>query len=369
MIERFYVNNYRCFENFAIDFSGHPSVLLIGKNGTGKSTILKALRILQKLCRGFSRVNELVAVSDFSHNRTSIPIRFEVELKIDARRLKYNLVLEFSSDAHEVQVAGEALETDGDVVFSRDHRDVTQPGSTSFALDQRIVALPVIGIRDRVIDTLREQVRYYLASMVLIAPVPSVMWGYSTVETSELDENAANLLNWLSSLLLRSPAAYSVIESYLRFAMPDLAYFENKVLGEKTKWLMVTFANGATGTPSGIPFFQLSDGEKCFFLSALIVAANRMMGPLFCFWDEPDNHLSLPEVGHFITQLRKMTNQNGGQFIATSHHPEAIRRFSDDTTLVLSRKSHLEPTVVRPLADFKYSGDLIAALIRDEVIG
>ena len=89
--------------------------------------------------------------------------------------------------------------------------------------------------------------------------------------------------------------------------------------------------------------------------------------PVLCMWDEPDNHLSLSEVGQFIIGLRKMANR-GGQFISTTHHPETIRKFSDETTFVLTRKSHLEPTVARQLADFPYNGDLINALIRDEII-
>ncbi len=117
-----------------------------------------------------------------------------------------------------------------------------------------------------------------------------------------------------------------------------------------------------------VEFKALSDGEKCFFLSAYIIASNTVGSPVICMWDEPDNHLSLSEVGQFITGLRKMTNRSG-QFIATTHHPETVRKFSDETTFVLTRKSHLDPTVVRPLADFTYSGDLINALIRDEIIG
>ena len=59
--------------------------------------------------------------------------------------------------------------------------------------------------------------------------------------------------------------------------------------------------------------------------------------------------------------------QSGGQFIATSHNPEAIRRFSDENTLFLQRKSHLEPTVVRPLSELQISGDLVGALVRGDV--
>jgi ABC-type multidrug transport system ATPase subunit len=105
-------------------------------------------------------------------------------------------------------------------------------------------------------------------------------------------------------------------------------------------------------------------------ICALVLAANVAYGPLLCFWDEPDNYLALSEVGHFVLALRKAF-QSGGQFIATSHNPEAIRRFSDENTLVLYRKSHLEPTIVRPLDELRTSGnltgDLVGALIRDDL--
>jgi ABC-type sugar transport system ATPase subunit len=101
-------------------------------------------------------------------------------------------------------------------------------------------------------------------------------------------------------------------------------------------------------------------------ICALVLAANEAYGPVFCFWDEPDNYLALSEVGHFVLALRKAF-QSGGQFIATSHNSEAIRRFSDENTLVLDRKNHLEPTMVRPLNEIRVSGDLVGALVRGDV--
>jgi predicted ATPase len=113
-------------------------------------------------------------------------------------------------------------------------------------------------------------------------------------------------------------------------------------------------------------FKDLSDGEKCFFLCAVVLAANKYYGPLFCFWDEPDNYLSLSEVGHFVTTLRR-TFSNTGQILVTSHNPEAIRKFSNENTLVLDRKSHLEPTLIRLLNDIPIKGDLVDALIRGDM--
>src|SRR5206468_9035833 len=105
----------------------------------------------------------------------------------------------------------------------------------------------------------------------------------------------------------------------------------------------------------------------CFMICAVTLAANAAYGPVLCFWDEPDNYLALSEVGHFVVALRKGFQSGGGQFITTSHHPEAIRRFSEENTYVLLRKSHLEPTIVRPLSEIQLSGDLVSILVRDEL--
>jgi ABC-type multidrug transport system ATPase subunit len=101
-------------------------------------------------------------------------------------------------------------------------------------------------------------------------------------------------------------------------------------------------------------------------ICALVLAANNNYGPVLCFWDEPDNYLALDEVGHFVLALRTAF-QSGGQFIATSHNSEAISRFSEENTLLLHRRNHLEPTTVRPLSELQIHGDLISALIRGDV--
>jgi hypothetical protein len=59
--------------------------------------------------------------------------------------------------------------------------------------------------------------------------------------------------------------------------------------------------------------------------------------------------------------------KNNGQILVTSHNEEAIRKFSDENTFVLDRKSHLEPTLVRLLSDTTIRGDLADTLIRGDI--
>jgi ABC-type cobalamin/Fe3+-siderophores transport system ATPase subunit len=342
------------------------SALIIGKNGAGKSALRQALMVFQQISRGPNRVKNWIEANDFTQHRKHIPMRFEVELTLSGKRFKYIISFEMPERFREPRVVEESLSADGNAVFSRRLSDVTLSSGTTFGLDWHVAALPVVS--DRAADSLIRQIKSFFATMILVSPTPGEMSGYSEDESFELRENAGNFAECLNALLSQYPAAYVVLFEYLKAVIPDLSSFQNEQRGERGKQLLVNFEKEGVDQGLSLEFKKLSDGEKCFFLSAVIVASNKVAGPVFCMWDEPDNHLSLPEIGHFILQLRRLAHRQG-QFLATSHHPETIRRFSDDSTLVFTRQSHLEPTVVRPLTDIPYSGDLIQALVRDEVIG
>jgi hypothetical protein len=208
----------------------------------------------------------------------------------------------------------------------------------------------------------------WLGRMLILRPLPSVIRGDSDQETLQPNPQVDNFGAWFSGLVGSHPSVYSKIDAYLKQVMPDLQDIKNLQAGKDTRTLSVQFS-----TPQGsliLPFGDLSDGEKCFMICALVLAASDAYNPLACFWDEPDGYLAPSEVGHFVLALRKAF-EAGGQFVATSHNAEAIARFSDENTFVLYRNSHLEPTIVRPIKDARasgaFTGDLVDALIRGDV--
>jgi len=207
--------------------------------------------------------------------------------------------------------------------------------------------------------------REWLARMVLLAPMPRLMRSETVGDSLEPEEDAHNLADWLSGLLAHFPAAYAPLSAYLQQVMPNFGDFRFERVGKEAKELLVRFKAG--NAQLDLAFDALSDGEKCFFLCGVVLAANQSYGPLFAFWDEPDNYLSISEVSHFVTALRRGFHHGGGQIWMTSHNEEAVRRFSHDNTWVLGRKSHLEPAVIRPLAELDPETDLIQALICGEL--
>lgn len=366
MIRRLYIHNFRCLENFELPISGHSSVLLIGKNGSGKTTVALALEIFQKIARGTNRVGELVKPKDFFLGRIDAPMRFEIEVELDAKIYQYVVAFELPVAAKELRVFEEKLSVGGKRVYARRAGQMVVEGTSrdmeaDVLIDWHILALPIFqeqSTKDPLFIFKR-----WLAQMLIFRPIPRLILGESNEETLQPNVPLTNFGAWFSGLLAYTPAAYTKIDEYLKQVMPDLRDIKNPVIGADSRSLFVQFSNHGL---LSLPFEDLSDGEKCFMICALVLAANSAYGPLLCFWDEPDNHLALDEVGHFVLALRKAF-QSGGQFLATSHNPEAIRRFSEENTLVLFRKSHLEPTIVRPLSEIQVSGDLVNALIRGDV--
>lgn len=372
MIQRLYINNFRCLENFELKIQRIPSALLIGKNGAGKSTIASALEVLQKISRGINRMRDLeklklISPKDFARGKSDVPIRFEIEVLLNDKLYKYILAFDLPDKFKELRVFEEQLLVAGDPIYSRKEAQVTlhissQNREAQFLLDWHLVALPVIQEQSET-DPLHI-FKTWLARTIILAPIPSLMTGDSNGETLEPKRDGSNFGEWVSGLLSRYPAAYTQVDKYLREVMPDIQDFLNELIGKDSKSMIVRFeANNAN---LSVDFENLSDGEKCFFLCALVLAANKSYGPLFCFWDEPDNYLSLSEVGHFLTSLRR-SFKNSGQILVTSHNPEAIRKFSNENTFVLDRKSHLEPTLVRALSEMSVQGDFVDTLIRGDI--
>ncbi|MCU0795911.1 MAG: AAA family ATPase [Akkermansiaceae bacterium] len=359
MIKRFYVHNFRSLQNFELPVNGDPSALLIGRNGAGKSSVGMAFEILQNIGRGKNRVEKLIKPEEITDGARDSAVRFELEVCIKDMHFAYTLAFELPVGFRELRVLEEKLVVDGNPEFTRKLADVQfSRGGGIGGFDWHLVWLSVAQARtDR--DPL-DMFRKWLARMLIVRPYPLGISGDSSEETLHPDPEMTNLGDWWSGVIAHAPAAYSRIDQALRPLMPDFLDIKNPLIAKDSRSLEVHFEIAT------VPFRLLSDGEKCMVIWALVMAANEAYGPLFCFWDEPDNYLAISEIGDFATDLRKAF-KSGGQFIATSHNAETIKSFSAENTYILFRRNHHEPTQVRALSELDYGKDLIGALVRGEV--
>ena len=366
MLKKFYVHNFRCLENFQLELDD-ASALLIGANGAGKSTVTHALEILQRVARGATRVGQLVKPSDFPRGAADAPMRFEIEAEIEGQAFKYTLALELPKGFRELRVTEETLSCDGQARFDRQLSGVkfsAHGRAGEFVLDWHVVALPIVQATDEADPA--AVFRRWLARMMIFAPAPSRISGISSTSTLEPERGLANLGDWFTGLVATEPSAYGHLTSYLGEIFPDFKAVQNPSIGGEAREMRVQFQ--VDDRSLTLPFAALSDGEKCFFIAATALAAAEVYGPLVCVWDEADAHLGLSEVARFTLELRRAAGPRL-QFVMSSHNPEAIRMFTDQSTWLLHRANHLEPTRVSRVADLPgRSGDLIGDLKRGDLL-
>ncbi len=365
MLKRLYVHNFKCLQNFELKLNDLNSVFLLGKNGSGKTTIFDVIEIFQKIGRGTTLLEDLIDKTSFNLGNKHLPIEFELEVEIDKKNFEYKLSVEFPEGFIYPRVKNESLFVNKKAIFQRNGGETSVKESTHFSLDWHHIGLLLISLRDEKSLIL---FRGWLRDIIILSPFPRHFNDFSKAESVTVSREGANIIDWARWLLSSNPSLYITIFDFLKLRMPDLQVFKFEVLGRDDKGLIFTFKDNNKNFD--VDFSQLSDGEKIFFLGATVIVAYMNNPTTLCLWDEPDNFVGLKELNHFITAFRKSfeASESKGQLIMTSHNERVINNFSDHNIFVVTRSSHLSPTRIEVLENISYDSETVVdAFDNDEL--
>ena len=258
MLKKLYVHNFKCLQNFEFNLNDLHSAFLLGKNGSGKTTIFEAIEIFQKIGQGITSLEDLFDESSFHFNNTSLPIELKLDVNIDRKKYTYNLVIEFPKNFVSPRVKSENLLCNGKVILSREGGQTRVKEVSAFSLDWHHIGLPLISVNSNK-DSLKI-FREWLKNIIIVSPFPRHFQDLSKKESSVLAREGENLIDWLRYLLSSNPSLYTVMYDFLKKRMPDLEVFKFENLGRDDRRLIFEFRNKKMSKT--LDFSQLSDGEK-----------------------------------------------------------------------------------------------------------
>ncbi len=352
MLKRIYIDNYKCLTNFEY----HPGKLqlLLGRNGSGKSTVFEVLGLLRRL------LVDGESVSIFSPNsRTRWQDRVEQTLELDValgdRNYTYRLVVEHQSEApHTRRVSHEELRLNGRTVFCAEDvvwEEEPEPGplvatfdgdEQPFLVDDERSALPLVATRAAV-----RPFQEWVARLHCTQVNPCEMSSASSEEAPHPTRDLSNYASWYRHISQERPRVASALLEYLEPVLPGFAGFALTKEGETARVLRAEIRSDSRGRER-YRFDELSDGQRALAGLYTLLALMKDTPTTLCI-DEPDNFLALPEIQPWLLELHDVTEEHGSQALIISHHPELINYLAPRDAVLFSRVPE-GPVRVAPFA-------------------
>lgn len=333
MIRRLYIDNYKCFSNFELRLDKLPCSMIIGANGSGKSTVAEVLSLFAAIGRGNADINNIMpqhARSALKVERSSSVITLEIEVGDATRTWQYSFCVEPEGIAY--KIVSEKLTLGDTILFDR----------ARLHLSNTVLAMAVVSDETSANRYIAD-FRAMLAAIYVLRPVPQMMGASVGIGAGHfLKADASNFVSWLPNVMAHDNNAYSAFREYLQCVFPDFAKVAIGNTAVEGRTFTIGFRTGNADEFVSLSFDRLSDGEKCQFIAASLIALNVHFESLTVFWDEPDNYITTSEVGYLLPALCN-SFQKRGQLIVSSHSREAIVTFGENEIISFRRANHYSP--------------------------
>jgi hypothetical protein len=362
MLTRIFADNFRALVNFEL----RPGrlTLLLGENGSGKTSLLEVLGNLRDLMVLGRTSTELFAYTRTKWETRDLQ-RFELDFQVDHGTYYYVLEIQNSQDSHERPfIRSESVSFDSrplyrysggeaHLYYEDDHSESPVfpfRSDQSFLTNLDSARTPRIG---RLIEF-----KGLVEGLWIVQPNPFDIDVVSRQDQSFLARRGKNFASFFEHLNAERPDIRAALEERLREALPGFRNFLFKRIWDG-RMLFAAFDDGKNKVEYGLA--DLSEGQRVLLMLYGAVFGHLRSGSLLCF-DEPDNFVSLPEIQPWLQTLRDALEELGGQALIISHHPEVIDYLALDLILKFERPSG--PVIARPLeieetSDLRLS-DLIA---------
>ncbi len=339
MFKRLYIDNYRCLVNF--DLPLQEMTLLLGRNGTGKTSILDVMYALRELLSGRVKISDQFifpsrTLTGWQSNNFQT---FEIEVQIHEDVLVYRLEIDQDATNDISRISREILSSkDGQPLFKFEHGDVhlfrdDHSEGPTYKTDWTESALARVAPGDsnsrltRFLETMR--------NVIICGLYPANFEPEYTRHELMLARNAQNFSSWYQHLQLEQPGKVEIFRNTLRSIIDGFDGIRLEKVGISSRAFMMDFREN--GREYSLALDEISDGQRALTALYALVHLSSGLGYIL-FLDEPENYLALAEIQPWLMELSEHCGEEIPQAVLCSHHPELIDYLGYSHGVSLSRE-------------------------------
>jgi predicted ATPase len=370
MITSFHIENYKCLRDVRVDL--RPLTVVIGKNDTGKSSLLEAIQVLGTLMQGPWTGEGAWAINSLIFRGAEPPaIRWTVEVASSARnqlpgKATYSLrVSPEDGTGPRIHVDEESLDVENAAVrvgwakgyFLEDGATKKEelsatPSQSALSIARHLLGLPTLKAVSQALTT---TIKYRFEPRRLAQDSPYPLDPGNPTREPHFDVDGYGLPTVLDYLLGAKRKAFNEIEKELHEAVPFVKTIELKpclissMLPGKGmqpgKSISFDLSSG-----SQIPAEHASDGVMLFLAYLTLIHSSNPASIVLI--EEPENGIHPRQLKRIAEYLKRLTDMKRGasavQVVLATHSPYFLDFVAPEDVLVFGRRENGE-TVAAPV--------------------
>ncbi len=335
-LERLFVHNYRCFENFELRPEGRS--LLLGYNGTGKTSIFDVLAAIQDMIVWNKDASEVFPKHTLGLPTGSLEQRFEIDVASEWGMFRYALHVSHDDLRNASRIVSEKITLDGNPLYVyadgdvQLYRDNHTPAKDSFSFSPRRSFLASLEPKptNKRITWLKE----FMGGIWILRFNPAQMSGAAFADDGFLARDVSNFGVFCRNLLTDDPDSVQRAKELLEGVLDGFESIRTQQAG-RSRVLVVKWRYPGR-EPYELDFDLLSDGQKVLIALYVVLFGIARRATVLCL-DEPDNFVSIREIQPLLVELSNISDDTGLQPLIISHSSEVIDYIGAKRAILLER--------------------------------
>ncbi len=347
MLKSIYINNYNCLVDFKLELD--KANLLLGSNGTGKSSVLSVLNNLTDFVNGRNKLEYLFPTHSKTRWLNSNTQSFELCFEENSDTYHYRLEIEHPVFGGSAKVKTESVFLNQNLLLrSKDNK-------AEYYTDNNTLAMTAGGMSDMSalqlgysdVNAIKyAHFRTFFSNFEFVKIVPSAIEPITNPSFRFLTPDCSKFISWLRTKSLEKQDVYLELKQSFAQVFPDFVSFGFEQTGTEYV-LRLYFSQNQESTP--YTFYELSDGQKVLFVLYSLLAHLKDHA-VTLFLDEPDNYITLRELQPLISIITDYCEESRLQVVLISHHPEIINSHSTFNSVLFKRGSTQNTQLIIDLA-------------------
>ena len=335
MLKRLYIDNFRCFVNF--EYKPERKQLLLGANGSGKSSLLTAIRFIKQFVEDRESPFTQLSRTRWIHRPLQV---FEVEALLAGKVFEYRVEIRYSPESKIPSVSMERLKVSGVAVFELADGEIRffpDGGMTSPVLrwEGTESALHLAQFSNQQVRSFVEWLQ--TVHCFQIDAYEGVMEETADTVRKVPDFELEYLAEWYLHCVQEDPEGIDRFKSSIREVLPGFELLRFSRDEDGVNRLHADFKSSAGRRTFSIR--ELSDGQRIllglYMILHFLVAKGHTV-----FIDEPDNFVSLREIQPWLLASEDAVEDHNGELILISHHPEILNQWAQEYGLRFFREEN-----------------------------